>query len=103
VTIHGREEMDADALSVFDAEHCILTGEVVERQRDYRTGSDSSSLWMAVPPLMRQAAQRGLTRDVRSAEPLGHILDVERVTARALKQVDVVGRTEESAAKVRCS
>jgi len=38
VTIHGREEMDADALNVFDVEHCILTGEVVERQRDYRTG-----------------------------------------------------------------
>jgi len=37
MTIHGQEEMEADRLSVFDVEHCILTGGIVERQRDPRT------------------------------------------------------------------
>jgi hypothetical protein len=30
--------MEADQLTVFDVEHCILTGEIVERQKDARTG-----------------------------------------------------------------
>ena len=34
MTTHGREEMQADDLAVFDVEHCILTGRVIERQRD---------------------------------------------------------------------
>ena len=38
MTVHGHEEMEADQLTVFDVEHCILTGEVVERQKDRRTG-----------------------------------------------------------------
>ena len=38
MTVHGHEEMDADQLTVFDVEHCILTGEIVERQTDLRTG-----------------------------------------------------------------
>jgi hypothetical protein len=37
VTIHAGEEMEADGLVLFDIEHCILTGEVVEKQRDQRT------------------------------------------------------------------
>ena len=37
VTVHGVEEMEADGLTVFHIEHCILTGEVVERQTDRRT------------------------------------------------------------------
>ena len=32
LTVHGHEEMEADQLTVFDVEHCILTGKVVERQ-----------------------------------------------------------------------
>ena len=36
VAVHGVEEMEADDLTVFDIEHCILTGEVVERQTDQR-------------------------------------------------------------------
>jgi len=38
MTLHGQEEMDDDRLSVFDVEHCVLTGEIVERQKDRRTG-----------------------------------------------------------------
>ena len=38
MTVHGHEEMEADQLTVFDVEHCILTGEIVERQKDPRTG-----------------------------------------------------------------
>ena len=38
VTVHADEEMDADELSIFDVENCILTGEITERQRDINTG-----------------------------------------------------------------
>jgi len=31
------EEMDEDGLSVFDLESAVLTGEIVERQRDRQT------------------------------------------------------------------
>ena len=34
VTLHAEEEMDEDRLSVFDLESVVLTGEIVERQRD---------------------------------------------------------------------
>lgn len=34
MTIHAEEEMDNDELSVFDVECCILTGEIIERQKD---------------------------------------------------------------------
>jgi len=37
VTSHGRKEMNDDELSIFDLEHVILTGEIVERQRDRAT------------------------------------------------------------------
>ncbi len=37
VTIHARKEMNEDELSVFDIEHCLLTGQIVERQRDQET------------------------------------------------------------------
>ena len=38
MTSHGFEEMQTDRLTVFDVEHCVLTGEVVERQKDRQTG-----------------------------------------------------------------
>ncbi len=38
MTLHAEEEKDADNLSILDVEHCILTGEIVERQKDKRTG-----------------------------------------------------------------
>jgi hypothetical protein len=36
MTLHAEEEMDDD-LSIFDNERCILTGEMVERQKDRDT------------------------------------------------------------------
>ena len=37
MTTHADEEADADEFSVFDVESAILTGEIVERQRDTRS------------------------------------------------------------------
>lgn len=37
LTVHAEEEMDEDGLSIFDVESAILTGRIVERQRDPRT------------------------------------------------------------------
>ena len=37
VTLHALDEMDEDELSVSDLERAILTGEVIERQRDQAT------------------------------------------------------------------
>ncbi len=34
MTIHGEEEMNDDSLSIYDVEHCILTGKILERQKD---------------------------------------------------------------------
>jgi hypothetical protein len=38
MTLHAEEEMEDDSLSIFDVESCILTGEVIERQKDAKTG-----------------------------------------------------------------
>lgn len=37
MTIHGEEEMESDSLSILDVENAILSGEIVERQRDQNT------------------------------------------------------------------
>ena len=34
MTIHGAEEMENDKLSILDVENAVLTGEIIERQRD---------------------------------------------------------------------
>jgi hypothetical protein len=34
VTLHAEEEMDDDGLSIFDVEPGILTGGIIERQKD---------------------------------------------------------------------
>ncbi len=34
MTLHAQEEMEADALTLFDVEHCVLTGRIEGRQRD---------------------------------------------------------------------
>ena len=36
MTLHGHEEMEADGLTVYDVERVIVTGRIVERQRDRR-------------------------------------------------------------------
>jgi hypothetical protein len=37
MTVHGQEEMEADGLTLDDVEHALLTGEIVERQKDQHT------------------------------------------------------------------
>ena len=37
LTIHADEEMSDDGLTIYDVEHVILTGEILERQRDQVT------------------------------------------------------------------
>jgi hypothetical protein len=38
MTIHAEEEMDGDGLSIFDVEQAILTGQIIERQKESETG-----------------------------------------------------------------
>ena len=38
MTLHAEEEMNDDGLSIFDVESGILTGEIIERQKDRATG-----------------------------------------------------------------
>jgi hypothetical protein len=38
MTVHGQEEMEADGLTVDDVEHVLLTGDILEKQKDERTG-----------------------------------------------------------------
>lgn len=38
MTLHAEEEMDDDGLRIFDVERVILTGEILERQKDRDTG-----------------------------------------------------------------
>ncbi len=37
MTIHGEEEMNNDCLSIYDVESGILTGKIMERQKDRTT------------------------------------------------------------------
>lgn len=37
MTIHAEEEMENDGLSILDVEEVVLTGEIIERQRDLET------------------------------------------------------------------
>ena len=38
MTLHAEEEMADDELTIFDLERCILTGEIIERQKDSNMG-----------------------------------------------------------------
>jgi hypothetical protein len=38
MTLHAEEEMSDDELTIFDVERGILTGEIVERQKEAETG-----------------------------------------------------------------
>jgi len=38
MTVHAEEQMDQDGLTIFDVEHTILAGKIVERQKDQETG-----------------------------------------------------------------
>ncbi len=37
MTLHAEDEMDEDELSIFDVESIVLTGKVIERQKDVET------------------------------------------------------------------
>ncbi len=37
VTLHAEEEMDEDEFTIFDVERALLTGHILERQRDRET------------------------------------------------------------------
>jgi hypothetical protein len=37
MTIHADDEMNDDRLTIFDVERCILTGRILERQKDKET------------------------------------------------------------------
>lgn len=37
MTVHAEEEMDDDDLTIFDIENAILTGAIIERQKDRKT------------------------------------------------------------------
>jgi len=38
MTLHAEEAMTDDGLNVYDVESCVLTGEIVARQKDRKTG-----------------------------------------------------------------
>lgn len=38
VTLHAEEEMADDDVSIYDVEHAILTGKIIERQKDRQMG-----------------------------------------------------------------
>ena len=38
MTLHADEEMDEDDLSIFDVESAILSGKIIERQKDQSSG-----------------------------------------------------------------
>lgn len=38
MTLHAEDEMADDGFSIFDIERAILTGEIVERQKDHQSG-----------------------------------------------------------------
>ena len=66
VSIHATEELDDDNLTILDLENIILTGKIIERQRDAKTREV-------------KCVVRGLTLDERHAEtvvkigPLGKL------------------------------
>ena len=37
MTLHAEDEMDNDGLTIFDVESVILTGEIIEQQRDRKS------------------------------------------------------------------
>ena len=37
VSLHARREMNEDDLTIYDVEHAILSGKILERQRDFET------------------------------------------------------------------
>lgn len=38
MTLHAEDAMSEEGLSIYDVEHCLLTGQIAERQKDIQTG-----------------------------------------------------------------
>ena len=38
MTLHAEEEMNEDGFSIYDVEHCLLTGQIEQRQKDNQLG-----------------------------------------------------------------
>ena len=55
VSIHAAEELDDDNITILDLENIVLTGKIIERQRDNRTREV-------------KCVVRGVTLDERHAE-----------------------------------
>ena len=66
MTLHAEEEMDADALTVFDVESCILTGKIHQRQKDRNTGEYKYRI-------------RGVSLDARKLEVVAKLGPTEKV------------------------
>jgi len=66
VSIHAAEELDDDNLTILDLENIILTGEIIERQRDRQTREVKCVI-------------RGFTLDDLEAETIVKIGPTERL------------------------
>jgi Domain of unknown function (DUF4258) len=71
VSIHAAEELDDDNLTILDLENIILTGEIIERQRDRRTREVKCVI-------------RGSTLDDRQAEIVAKIGPTGRLVVIAV-------------------
>ena len=66
ISIHAAEELDDDDLTILDRENIILTGEIVERQRDRKSRETKSVV-------------RGLTLEDVQAETIVTIGPTEKL------------------------
>jgi len=87
MTLHADEEMDRDELTIEDIECAILTGEVVERQRDRHEGAKVSG----------SRKDGGATRNrgcgqARSDRKDGYYYGIRAVTTRRQPVCDMCGR-----------
>jgi hypothetical protein len=66
VTVHAANELDADELTVYDLERIVLTGAIVEKQRDRETAESKYRI-------------NGQTIDGSSAETVVKVSMAQRV------------------------
>ena len=52
MTLHAEDEMEADGLTVYDVESAILTGQIIERQKD-RASAEWKYVVRSKPLLVR--------------------------------------------------
>lgn len=59
MTVHAHEEMEADALTLRDVEQVLLTGKIVERQKDKQTNEAKFVLQGGAPNATRVVTKIG--------------------------------------------